>query len=263
MLAHNTYMKSVFTKTHPEKRLTTLLPKHSGRDNSGQVSVRHQGGRKKRFLRTIDFKRDKKNVAGRVFAIEYDPNRSANIALLVYADGGKHYILAPEGLNVNDMVRSGEDVEIRVGNSLPLAKIPIGVAIHNIELTPGQGGQIIRSAGSAATIIAKDEAYAQVKLPSGELRLVSLKSYATIGQVGNIAWKERVIGTAGRARRMGRRPTVRGVAMHPDAHPHGGGEGRSGEGMPPKTPWGKPARGKKTRKKGKWSDQFIIQRKKK
>lgn len=245
------------------KKLMNILPKQSGRNSQGKVTVRHQGGRMKRFLRTIDWAREKRDMVGTVLSIEYDPNRSANIALISYTDGDKRYILHPEGLKVSEEIVAGADVEAKVGNSLPLAKIPIGMPIHSIELTPGRGGQIIRSAGNWATIIAKDARYAQVKLPSGEIRLINLRCTGTIGQVGNIAWKERIIGTAGRARRMGRRPTVRGVAMHPAAHPHGGGEGRSGEGMPPKTPWGKPARGKKTRHKGKFSDQFILQRRKK
>lgn len=256
-------MKSLLTHTDREKRLSKILPKKSGRSSSGKVSVRHQGGREKRFYRKIDWKRDKHDIPARVVAIEYDPNRSASLALLHYQDGEKRYILAPVGLSIGDAVTSGTDVESRVGNALPLSKIPIGVLIHNIELTPGKGAQIIRSAGSGATIIAKENGFAHLKLPSGEIRLVSLDGYATVGQVGNVDWKDRVLGKAGRIRHLGIRPTVRGTAQNPRSHPHGGGEGRSGEGMHPKTPWGKPARGSKTRKKGKWSNRYILQRRKK
>lgn len=254
-------MAQKITKTEPEKSLITILPKKSGRDASGKVVVRHRGGRQKRFLRRIDWRGDKHNIEAKVVAIEYDPNRTANIALLHYQDGEKRYILAPKDLKVGDVVITGEDVEIKIGNRLPLAKIPVGTPIHNIELRPGEGGRIVRSAGTSATIVAKEDKYAQVKLPSGEIRLINLKCYATLGQVGNVSWKETVIGKAGRARLMGKRPVVRGVAMHPASHPHGGGEGRTGEGKPPKTPWGKPARGKKTRKK-KPSDKFIVKRRK-
>ncbi len=250
-------------RIQPEKSLTAILPKHSGRKNTGQVTVRHQGGRQKRYFRTIDWKRDKHGMFASVVSIEYDPNRTAEIALVYYPDGEKRYILAPAGLSIGDRVISGEDVEIKVGNALPLAKIPIGIPIHNIELVHGKGAQIIRSAGTSATILAKEPTFAQIKLPSGEIRRVDLHAYATIGQLSRIEWKEEVIGTAGRNRRRGIRPTVRGVAMNPRSHPHGGGEGRSGEGMPPKTPWGKPARGKKTRKKEKWSNASIVQKRSK
>lgn len=246
------------TKETPEKNLISILPKKSGRDHTGQISVRHQGWREKRYLRRIDWKRDKRGVPASVVAIEYDPNRSAYIALLHYRDGAKRYNLALQGLAIGDRLVAGEDAEIRLGNALPLAKIPIGLAISNIELTPGKGGQIARAAGDAATIIAKEKSFAHVKLPSGEIHLISLSCYATIGQISNSTWKDRIIGKAGRARHMGVRPTVRGTAQNPRSHPHGGGEGRSGEGMHPKTPWGKPARGKKTRKKGKWSDRYIL-----
>ena len=256
-------VKKSITKRDPEKKLITILAKHSGRDSKGQVSVRHQGGRQKRFMRLIDWKRDKHGVAAKVAAIEYDPNRTANIALLHYNDGEKRYILAPDALEVGTIVNSGEMADIKVGNALPLSKIPIGTTIHAIELTPGRGAQVVRAAGNGASIVAKEDRFAQVKLPSGEIHLINLKSFATIGQLGNIGWKDEEIGSAGRARRMGRRPTVRGVAMNPSAHPHGGGEGRSGEGMPPKTPWGKPARGYRTRKKEKWSNKFIVSRRKK
>lgn len=245
------------------KKLTVLLPKNSGRNAEGKVTVRHQGGRQKRFLRLIDWKRNKFDVQGRVISIEYDPNRTADIALIQYTDGERRYILAPVGLKIGDMVMSGQNADVKLANALPLSRIPIGVGIHNIELHPGRGGQIVRSAGNVATVMSKEGAYAQIKLPSGEIRLVSVKAFATIGQLSNVEWKDEIIGTAGRARRMGIRPTVRGTAMNPRSHPHGGGEGRSGEGMPPKTPWGKPARGKRTRKHGKYSDKYIVQRRKK
>ena len=246
-----------------EKRLTSIKRKISGRGTNGQVSVRHRGGAQKRRLREIDFKRDKKNMLARVVEIEYDPNRSADIALLFYADGDKRYILAPEGLKVGDKIMAGLEAEARVGNNLPLSAIPVGMPIHNLELTPGKGGQIVRSAGSAATILSKEGKFATVRLPSGEVRLVPVNGWATIGQVGNIEAKQRVFGKAGTKRHLGIRPTVRGVAMNPHAHPHGGGEGRSGIGMPsPKSPWGKKTLGKKTRKKRKWSDKFIIKRRK-
>lgn len=244
------------------KKLKIILKKHSGRDNTGQVSVRHQGGRQKRYYRLIDFKRDKKNVEGRVMAIEYDPNRTVNIALVEYKDGEKRYILQPQGLKVGDSVISSDQAEVSPGNAMMLKHIPLGTPIHNIELYPGQGGQMVRSAGSYAEIVAKDEKYAHIKFPSREIRKVLLNCYATIGQLGNVDHKLEKIGKAGRKRHMGIKPTVRGVAQNPRSHPHGGGEGRSGEGMIPKTPWGKPARGKKTRKKGKWSDQLIIKRRK-
>lgn len=246
-----------------EKRLTSIKRKISGRDANGQVSVRHRGGAQKRRLREIDFKRDKKNMLARVVEIEYDPNRSADIALLFYADGDKRYILAPEGLKVGDKIMAGLEAEAKVGNNLPLSAIPVGMPIHNLELIPGKGGQIVRSAGSAATILSKEGKFATVRLPSGEVRLVPVNGWATIGQVGNIEAKQRVFGKAGAKRHLGVRPTVRGVAMNPHAHPHGGGEGRSGIGMPsPKSPWGKKTLGKKTRKKRKWSEKFIIKRRK-
>lgn len=250
------------TAKEPEKGLLSILQKRSGRNSSGHISVRHQGGRQKRYYRKIDWKRDKFGIIAQVVAMEYDPNRSARLALLQYQDGEKRYIIAPDGLTIGDSVISGKDAEIRIGNALPLAKIPIGVAIHNIELMPGKGAQIVRSAGDGAALIAKEAEFAQIKLPSGEVRMVNIASYATIGQVGNINWKDYVFAKAGRVRRLGIRPTVRGTAQNPRSHPHGGGEGRSGEGMHPKTPWGKPARGKKTRKKGKWSNRYIVQRRK-
>lgn len=250
------------SQIEPEKSLIRILPKNSGRDNSGHISVRHQGGRQKRYYRIIDFKRDKKDVEGEIASIEYDPNRNVNIALVKYKDGEKRYILHPEGLKIGDKVMSGEKADLKIGNSLPLKNIPLGIEIHNIELYPGKGGQIIRSAGGSATIIAKESGYAHLKLPSREVRKVDVKAYATIGKLGNIGHKEEIIGKAGRKILMGVRPTVRGVAQHPFSHPHGGGEGRSGEGMHPKTPWGKPARGKRTRAKNKWSNYLIVQKRK-
>ncbi|MBI2622169.1 50S ribosomal protein L2 [Candidatus Microgenomates bacterium] len=244
------------------KKLKTILKKNSGRSNIGQVTVRHQGGRQKRFLRRVDFKRDKQDMEAQVVAVEYDPNRNTQIALLSYPNGEKTYILRPEGLNVGDSVISSENGEIKVGNSLPLAKIPIGTAIHNIEVQPFQGGKLVRGAGGAATIIAKEDKYAHVKMPSGEVRKILLRSRATIGQLGNIVWKEHKFGKAGKRRLIGIRPTVRGIAQNPRSHPHGGGEGRSGIGMPaPKTYAGRAAVGK-TRKKGKYSDKYIISRRK-
>ena len=247
----------------PEKKLRRILAKHSGRNNQGRVTVRHQGGREKRFLRIIDFKRSKKEIPAKVEALEYDPNRTANIALLVYRDGEKRYILAPEGLKTGDRVVTGEKAELKPGNALPLAKIPVGMPIHNLELRPGKGGQIVRSAGSAALIQAKEGNYANVLLPSSELRRVPLTCYATIGQISNQEWRTISLGKAGRKRHMGIRPAVRGVAQNPGSHPHGGGEGRSGIGMPsPKSPWGKPTLGKRTRRKTKYSDKMIINRRK-
>jgi len=238
-----------------------MIGRLNGRDNQGQVSVRHRGGGNKRFLRKIDFERSKKNIEGKVEAIEYDPNRNVEVALVIYKDGERRYILVPEGLKLGDRIMAGENVDIKVGNSLPLKNIPIGTPIHNIEIVPLKGGQIVRGAGTLATILAKEGGFAQVKLPSGELRQILLESWATIGQLGNIDMKLRKLRKAGDSRRRGIRPTVRGVAQNPHSHPHGGGEGRSGIGMPgPKTPWGKPARGKKTRRKVKYSDKFIISR---
>lgn len=244
------------------RKLKGILKKQSGRDATGQVSVRHQGGRHKRFYRAIDFKRDKINIEGVVVSIEYDPNRSADIALVQYTDGDKRYILAPLGLSVGVKVFSGSDVDVKLGNALPLANIPVGQPIHNIELTHGRGGQIARSAGDQAFIMAKEEGYAHVKMPSGEVRKILLTNFATIGQLGKVDWKDRVLGSAGASRHAGIRPTVRGVAMNPSSHPHGGGEGRSGIGMPsPKTYAGRKAVGK-TRTKKKYSSKFIIKRRK-
>lgn len=238
-----------------------MIGRLNGRDSQGQVSVRHRGGGSKRFLRKIDFERSKKNLEGIVEAIEYDPNRNVEVALVIYKDGERRYILVPEGLKLGDKVIASENADIKVGNCLPLKNIPIGTPIHNIEIVPLKGGQIVRGAGTLATILAKEGGFAQIKLPSGELRQILLEAWATIGQLGNIDMKLKKLKKAGDSRRRGIRPTVRGVAQNPHSHPHGGGEGRSGIGMPgPKTPWGKPARGKKTRRKVKYSDKFIISR---
>ena len=248
------------TKTKPEKSLLSPLKKKAGRSNQGKVTVRHRGGGSKRRLRIIDFKRDKRGIPGKVAAIEYDPNRSARIALIFYADGEKRYILAPSELNVDDVIKSGEDAEVKPGNALPLRLIPTGTMIHNIEMEVGRGAQLVRSAGVAAQLMAKEGRYAQVRLPSGEVRRIHSDCLATIGQVGNIDHRSISLGKAGRKRWLGVRPTVRGSAMSPRDHPHGGGEGRSPIGMPgPKTPWGKPALGYRTRKP-KPSDKMIIKR---
>lgn len=244
------------------KRLKTIKKKNSGRDASGQVAVRHQGGAHKRFLRAVDFKRDKFGIVGKVVGIEYDPNRTCDLALISYTDGEKRYILCPVGLKKGDIIVSGKDVDAVLGNALHLANVPVGTFVHNIELTPGRGGQIARGAGTAAIVSAKEGEFAHLKLPSGEVRKISLKAMATVGQLGNVDWKNEVIGKAGRARNMGRRPSVRGVAQNPRSHPHGGGEGRSGIGMnTPKTFAGRPAVGK-TRNKKKYSNKHILQRRK-
>ena len=249
------------TAKSPEKSLLGKVKKNGGRNNAGRLTVRHQGGGNTRKYRIIDFKRAKDGIPARVASIEYDPNRSANIALLVYKDGEKRYILAPYGLNVNDTIYSGADVDIKVGNALPISSIPVGTLIHNIELTPGKGGQLVRSAGNAAQLMAKEGAYAQVRLPSGEVRMISMNCRATIGQVGNLDYENISIGKAGRKRHMGVRPTVRGVVMNPCDHPHGGGECKSPIGRPgPVTPWGKPTLGYKTRAKKNKSDKYIIKR---
>jgi large subunit ribosomal protein L2 len=248
------------TKRAPERGLLRRLKAHAGRNARGSITVRHRGGGHKRRYRVMDFKRDKFGVPARVAAIEYDPNRSARIALLTYADGEKRYIIAPLELMVGDVVNSGPEAEVRVGNALPIQRIPMGTLIHNVELQAGRGGQMVRSAGTSAQLIAKEGAYAQVRLPSGEVRLVHQQCMATIGQVGNVDHSHLTIGKAGRNRWIGRRPTVRGSAMDPASHPHGGGEGRSPIGMPgPKTPWGKPALGYKTRRV-KYSNKFIVHR---
>ena len=248
------------TKSKPEKSLLKPLKKKAGRNNQGRISVRHRGGGAKRQLRIIDFKRDKEGVPGRVASIEYDPNRSANIALIFYADGEKRYILSPQGLNVDDTVKAGQDAELKAGNAMPLSQIPGGTMIHNIEMQKGKGAQMVRSAGGAAQLMAKEGEYTLIRLPSGEMRRIRSECMATIGQVGNTDHQNIKLGKAGRTRWMGRRPQVRGSAMNPNDHPHGGGEGRSPIGMPgPKTPWGKPALGYKTRKP-KASDKLIVKR---
>ena len=248
------------TKSEPEKSLLLPLKKKAGRNSQGRITVRHRGGGAKRMLRIIDFKRDKFGVPGRVAAIEYDPNRSANIALIYYADGEKRYILAPLGLNVGDSIKSGEDAEVKPGNTLSLKLIPSGTLIHNIELQKGRGGQLVRSAGTAAQLMVKEGEYALIRLPSSEVRRIRSECLATIGQIGNVDHQNIKLGKAGRKRWLGWRPTVRGSAMSPRDHPHGGGEGRSPIGMPgPKTPWGKPALGYRTRK-SKPSDKMIVKR---
>jgi large subunit ribosomal protein L2 len=250
---------SEITKTEPEKSLTVGFVRGTGRNNQGRITCRHKGGGHKRRYRIIDFKRNKIGVPAKVAAIEYDPNRSARIALLVYADGEKRYIIWPDGLKVGDTVVAGPDAEIKVGNALPLRNIPVGTIVHNVELKPGKGGQLARSAGSFAQIMGKVGDYAQLRLPSGELRLVHLDCMATVGQVGNLDHENIVIGKAGRSRWLGIRPTVRGTAMNPVDHPHGGGEGRT-FGKHPVTPWGQPTKGYKTRRSKKYSDKFIIKR---
>ncbi|HZU90838.1 MAG TPA: 50S ribosomal protein L2 [Stellaceae bacterium] len=247
------------TKKEPEKRLLEPLKKNAGRNNRGRITTRHRGGGAKRFYRIIDFKRNKLGIPARVAAIEYDPNRSARIALLNYVDGEKRYILAPLGIKVGDMVVSGPEAPIRVGNALPLRNIPTGTQIHNIELSRGKGGQMVRSAGAAAQLMAKSGDYAQIRMPSGEVRLVHLECMATLGQVGNVDHENIEIGKAGRTRHMGRRPVVRGAAMNPRDHPHGGGEGKAPIGGQPKTKWGKPAQGRRTRN-NKRTDWAIVRR---
>lgn len=247
------------TKEEPEKSLIEPLKKHAGRNNRGVITTRHRGGGNKRFYRIIDFRRDKWGIPAKVAAIEYDPNRTAFIALLHYADGEKRYILAPLGLKVGDIVQSGPGAPIRVGNALPLREIPLGTQVHNVELYPGRGGQLVRAAGAVAQVVAKIDNSVHLRLPSGEIRMVHADCMATIGQVGNLDHQNVSIGKAGRKRHMGWRPAVRGSAMTPRDHPHGGGEGKAPRGMPPKTPWGKPALGKRTRRNKK-SDRFIIRR---
>jgi large subunit ribosomal protein L2 len=255
------YTFDEITKSKPEKSLLVPKKKQAGRNFRGKITVRHRGGGEKRRLRIIDFKRDKYDIPGRVAAIEYDPNRSARIALIFYVDGEKRYILAPVGLNVDDTIMSGKNAEIKPGNTLPMNQMPSGTEIHNIEMVPGKGGQMVRSAGASAQLMAKEGKYVLLRLPSGELRRVPSECMATIGQIGNVEHQNISLGKAGRKRHMGWRPTVRGTAMTPRDHPHGGGEGRSPVGMPgPKTPWGKPALGYKTRKKKKASDRMIVKR---
>jgi large subunit ribosomal protein L2 len=246
------------TTKEPYKPLLEAQKRGSGRNNAGKLSVRHRGGGEKRHYRIIDFKRDKFGVPAKLATIEYDPNRSARIGLLHYVDGEKRYMLLPAGLKVGDVVVAGPEAEARLGNALPLANIPLGTTIHNVELVPGKGGQIVRSAGVAAQLLAKEEDSAQVRLPSGEVRRISLRCMATIGQVSNLDHENQSLGKAGRARHMGQRPEVRGVVMNPRDHPHGGGEGKSPTGMPPKTPWGKPAMGYRTRLGKKPSSRLIV-----
>ncbi|HDL77923.1 MAG TPA: 50S ribosomal protein L2 [Lentisphaerae bacterium] len=254
--------RSELTRKPPERRLLRPHKSSGGRNTQGRITVRHRGGGCKRAYRVIDFKRDKRGIPARVAAIEYDPNRSAHIALLHYRDGEKRYILAPEGLKVGAEVMAGENAEPQVGNALPLSHIPLGLTVHNVELQPGKGAQMCRSAGARAILMAREGKYATLKLPSGELRKVHVACYATIGQVGNVDHMNVSLGKAGRARWRGIRPTVRGVAMNPVDHPMGGGEGRTSGGGHPVSPWGKLAKGGKTRRKGKPSDKFIVQRRK-
>lgn len=251
--------KSDITAWKPEKSLIEILPKHSGRNNQGRITTRHQGGRNKRYYRKIDFKRNKLGIPAKVATIEFDPNRSARIALLHYVDGEKRYILAPLGLKVGDTVVSGEGSPIRVGNALRLRDIPLGTQIHNLELHAGRGGQLVRSAGTSAQLMAKVEDYAHIRMPSGEVRMIHLDCMATLGQVGNVDHENIQIGKAGRNRYLGKRPTVRGSAMNPNDHPHGGGEGKAPIGGQPKTPWGKPAQGYRTRS-NKRTDKMIVRR---
>jgi large subunit ribosomal protein L2 len=250
------------TASQPEKSLVVSLSKKGGRNNRGRITVRHRGGGHKRRYRLIDFKRDKVNVPGKVATVEYDPNRSANIALIHYADGEKRYILHPKGLEVGDTVLASDEADIRPGNAMRLLAVPLGTWVHNIELQVGRGGQMCRSAGTYAQLMAKDGGYALLRLPSTELRQVNLKCKATIGQVGNLSHENQTIGKAGRSRWLGRRPTVRGSAMNPIDHPHGGGEGRTTGGRHPVSPWGMPTKGYKTRSKKKPSNKFIVKRRK-
>jgi large subunit ribosomal protein L2 len=257
------YSFEEITKDKPERSLVVIRKAHAGRNNIGRITVRHQGGGHRQYIRLIDFKRNKRGIVAKVSAIEYDPNRTARLALLTYIDGEKRYIIAPVGLKVGDSVLAGANAEIRPGNSLPISNIPVGTMIHNIELAEGRGGQLVRSAGTSAQLLAKEGEYAQIRLPSSEVRLVRQTCYATIGQVGNLEHGNIKLGKAGRKRLMGIRPTVRGTAMSPRDHPHGGGEGRQPVGMPgPKSPWGKPTRGYRTRRNKK-SDQYIVRRRSK
>ncbi|HWR64733.1 MAG TPA: 50S ribosomal protein L2 [Bellilinea sp.] len=254
------YSFEEITKSTPERSLLVLRTAHAGRNNTGRITVRHQGGGNRQYIRLVDFKRNKLDIPARVSAIEYDPNRTARLALLVFADGEKRYIIAPVGLKVGDTVVSGKNADIRPGNNLPISNIPVGTMIHNIELKEGRGGQMVRSAGTAAQLLAKEGDYAQVRLPSGEVRLIRQVCFATIGQVGNLDHSNIKLGKAGRKIHMGIRPTVRGTAMSPRDHPHGGGEGRQPAGMAgPKSPWGRPTRGYRTRR-NKTSDKYIVRR---
>jgi len=248
------------TKKDPEKSLLEVKKKHSGRNNNGHITVRHKGGGTRRQYRIIDFKRTKDKIPAKVASIEYDPNRSARIALLHYRDGEKRYILAPAGLTIGQILESGEGADIKIGNCLPIKNIPLGTVIHNIELRPGEGGKLVRSAGSSAQLMAKEGEYAQVRMPSGEVRRIQVVCRATIGQLGNLDHENVVIGKAGRMRHMGKRPSVRGIAMNPVDHPHGGGEARSTSGRPPTTPWGQMTMGKKTRRNKRTAKMIVRKR---
>jgi large subunit ribosomal protein L2 len=252
---------SGISKKDPEKSLLEVKKKHSGRNNNGHITTRHKGGGTRKQYRLIDFKRAKDTIPAKVAAIEYDPNRTARIALLHYRDGEKRYILAPVGLEVGAVVVSGSDADIKIGNALPLSNIPLGTVIHNIELRPGEGGKLVRSAGSSAQLMAKEGAYAQVRMPSGEVRKIQVVCRATIGQLGNLDHENEVIGKAGRQRHLGKRPSVRGIAMNPVDHPHGGGEARSTSGRPPTTPWGQMTMGKKTRRNKRTAGMIVRKRK--
>jgi large subunit ribosomal protein L2 len=257
------YSFEEITKSEPERSLIVSLPKKGGRNSYGRVTVRHQGGGNKRFIRLVDFKSEKYDIPAKVAAIEYDPNRTARLALLNYADGEKRYIIAPQGLKVGDTIVSGANAEIRPGNCLPISNIPVGTMVHNIEMKEGKGGQLVRSAGGSAQLLAKEGDFAQIRMPSGEVRLIRQKCYATIGQVGNLDHSNVKLGKAGRSRHKGIRPAVRGSAMTPRDHPHGGGEGRQPIGKPgPRSPWGKPTLGYKTRK-NKQTDKYIVRRRSK
>ena len=249
------------SKKDPEKSLLEVKKKHSGRNNNGHITTRHKGGGTRKQYRIIDFKRSKDAIPAKVAAIEYDPNRTARIALLHYRDGEKRYILAPVGLEVGSLIESGEKADIKIGNALPLANIPLGTVIHNIELRPGEGGKLVRSAGSSAQLMAKEGQYAQVRMPSGEVRKIQMVCRATIGQLGNLDHENEVIGKAGRQRHLGKRPSVRGIAMNPVDHPHGGGEARSTSGRPPTTPWGQMTMGKKTRRNKRTTNMIVRKRK--
>jgi large subunit ribosomal protein L2 len=251
---------SDLSKVSPEKKLTEVKKKHSGRNNNGHITVRHKGGGTRRQYRIIDFKRQKDAIPAKVATIEYDPNRSARIALLNYKDGEKRYILAPLGLAVGDVLESGEKADIKTGNCLPLSAIPLGTVLHNVELRPGEGGKLVRSAGSSAQLMAKEGEYAQVRMPSGEVRKILMRCRATIGQLGNVEHENIQIGKAGRMRHMGKRPSVRGIAMNPVDHPHGGGEARSTSGRPPTTPWGQMTMGKKTRRNKRTAKMIVRKR---
>jgi large subunit ribosomal protein L2 len=250
---------SELSKVTPERSLLEVRKKHSGRNNNGHITVRHRGGGTRRLYRIIDFKRGKDGVPAKVATVEYDPNRSCRIALLNYRDGEKRYILAPLGLRVGELVESGPNADIKIGNALPIRNIPVGTVIHNVELRPGQGGKLVRSAGAAAQLMAKEDEYSQVRMPSGEVRKIHIDCRATIGQLGNVEHENQVIGKAGRSRHLGKRPAVRGIAMNPVDHPHGGGEARSTSGRPPTTPWGVMTMGKKTRR-NKRTTKMIVRR---